>query len=221
METPAVVLDTQQVGNCHPGQHQQRQNQHTVVTQEVTDRNQANRQRRQILPDIVKYLHNLRNNIGHQATHHQDGYDCQHRRIEYGQLDFLPHLLAVLGVVSKPLQDTLQVTGLFTGLDRSAIELWEDMLEITQPCRQGMSFHDTRAYSKEHTLQAWFVCLLGNRTQAFFQRQGRTHQGGQLPGDQCKVGGTDTTLEQGGTLLSLRFALCNLQHIQRHEALLT
>ena len=84
-----------------------------------------------------------------------------------------------------------------------------------------MPFHHPRTHGQQHALQARLVRLLRHRTQAFFQRQSGTHQGGQLASQQGELGGADAAAQQSNAGLPAR--VCPLDHFldsQRDPALL-
>ena len=142
---------------------------------------------------IDKHPHHVRHHITEQKADDQQGRAHQNQRIEQRQLNFLPRLLALLGVVGQLLQHRTQVAGMLARRHGGAVQLRESRGEFFQAAGQVMAFQHPRTHRQQHALNARRTGLSCRRAQGFLNRQRRLHQSRQLPGDQRQIAGGNAT----------------------------
>ena len=119
--------------------HQQKD---AVVTQEIADGDQHDRQPGQIPAGIGKYAHDLGYDVNKHAADNQQCENRKHDRIDHRVLNLLSQHLPALRVVGQSLEHGIQVSGLFARRNRGPIDFRECLRKITESVGQGMSFHD-------------------------------------------------------------------------------
>ena len=167
-----------------------------MFVDESADGDESAGQNRQGLPDVFEHLDHLGHHIAQQQRHHQQRHAGDEYRIDQRHHDLALHLLARLGVIGEALQHQIQVTGLFAGGHRGAVQIGKHMGEIAQGRRQGMALHEPRPHSHDHALDARLVALLRHRLQGLLDGQAGVDQGGELAADQGQICGADAALKQ-------------------------